>query len=93
MWYTSKANAVGVPLDPRHTYTKTDWELWTAAAVDDAALRSRFIDAVYDFATTSTARVPFSDWYDTVSGQQVGFQARPVVGGMFTLLAREAPPL
>jgi hypothetical protein len=85
-WYQLNANAVGVPLDPRHTYTKTDWELWTAGAVDDKQLRAKLIDAVYDFATTSTARVPFSDWYDTITGQQQGFMARPVQGGMFTLL-------
>jgi hypothetical protein len=92
-WYGMQANQVGVPLDPRHTYTKTDWELWTAASIDDTAVRARLVDAVYQFATTSTARVPFSDWYDTVSGQQVGFMARPVVGGMFSLLAREAQPI
>ncbi|HEY2515172.1 MAG TPA: DUF4965 domain-containing protein [Polyangiaceae bacterium] len=88
-WYASKANPVGVPLDPRHTYTKTDWQLWTAGAIDDQAMRTTFINAVYAFATTSTARVPFSDFYDTVSGQQVGFMARPVAGGMFSLLARQ----
>jgi hypothetical protein len=92
-WYGAHANQVGVPLDPRHTYTKIDWELWTAASIDDVAVRTRLVDAVYDFATTSTARVPFSDWYDTVSGQQVGFMARPVVGGMFSLLARQAQPI
>lgn len=86
-WYKTSANAVGVPLDPRHTYTKSDWELWTAASIDDKDVRQLLIDSVYKFATTSNARVPFSDWYDTVSGQQQGFQARPVQGGMFTLVA------
>jgi hypothetical protein len=82
----------GVRLDPRNEYTKTDWEIWTAASMNDADLRTTLIDAVYKYATTSNARVPFSDWYD-MSGQQKGFQARPVQGGMFTLLAKNAKPI
>lgn len=31
-------------------------------------------------------KVPFSDLYDTVSGADVGFRARPVVGGHLALV-------
>ncbi|HZT41119.1 MAG TPA: DUF4965 domain-containing protein [Chthonomonadaceae bacterium] len=92
-YYTTMENPFGIPLDGRHTYTKTDWELWTAAATDDPALRRYFIDAVYRFADTSGFRGAFTDWYDTISGRQVGFVARPVIGGVFSLLARTMPPL
>jgi hypothetical protein len=89
-YYKSKVTPFGIALDIRHSYTKGDWELWTAASTDDAQLRQDLIDGVYNFANTSNARVPFSDWYDTISGQQTGFQARPVIGGLFAVLDRTA---
>ena len=89
-YYKSKLNAFGVPLDNRHAYTKGDWEMWTAASTDDPALRQSFIDAIYNFANTSNFRGSFSDWYDTVSGQQTGFVARPVIGGLYAVLDRTA---
>jgi hypothetical protein len=88
-WYASQAQAFGVELDPRNTYTKSDWELWTAGAIDDTSVRKILIDGVYQYATTSTARIPFGDLYYSATGQWDSFQARPVQGGMFTLLARQ----
>ena len=85
-YYKSKENAFGIPLDGRHAYTKTDWEIWAAAATNDKGLRQDIVDEVYKFANTSNFRGAFSDWYDTVTGQQVGFVARPVIGGVFAIL-------
>ena len=48
------------------------------------------MDSVYEFANTSNFRGAFTDWYDTVTGQQVGFVARPVIGGVFAILDRTA---
>jgi hypothetical protein len=87
-WYLSRANTYGVPLDLRHTYTKGDWEMWTAAWLrDEPDITRVLIESLYEFLTTSASRVPFTDWYETVTNRQNGFQARPVVGGMFALLA------
>lgn len=91
-WYVDHANAYGVELDPRHTYTKADWELWTAGFLaDQPAARDLLVERVYQFVNTTADRVPFTDWYDTNSGGQVrtptGFAARPVIGGVFGLLA------
>ncbi len=86
-WYLTQANQFGAPLDLRHSYTKGDWEMWTAAWLRGHPVSGYLISALYDFATATPNRVPFTDWYDTVSGNQVGFQARPVVGGVFALLS------
>jgi hypothetical protein len=87
-WYLQKKNQYGIPLDSRHTYTKADWELWMAAATDNTQLRQFFVSALYAFANTTSSRAPFTDWYDTISDTQNGFQARPVMGGLFSILAR-----
>jgi len=89
-FYKTQLNFFGVPLDPRHTYTKGDWELWTAGSTDDPALRQELISSVFNFADYSSFRGPFSDFYDTLSGQQVGFTARPVIGGVYAILDRTA---
>jgi hypothetical protein len=92
-WYLKHGNQFGVPLDLRHSYTKTDWEMWTAAwQHTNPTMRNALIDDVYLFANTSPSRAPFTDWYDTISGRQVGFQARPVIGGIFALLTVPREP-
>jgi hypothetical protein len=85
-WYAQQKAAYGFPLDNRHTYTKADWELWTAAGISDPALRQALVDTVHHFADQTPSRVPLTDWYDTVAGTQNGFQARPVIGGLFSLM-------
>ncbi|MGW4568712.1 glutaminase domain-containing protein [Streptomyces sp. NPDC004561] len=87
-WYLSQANQFGVPLDLRHSYTKGDWEMWTAAWLRGHPVSELLISRLYEFAHTTPSRVPFTDWYDTVADTQSGgFQARPVVGGVFALLS------
>ena len=86
LFYAARANPYGIPLDNRNTYTKTDWEFWTAAATDNPDVRRLIIDDVFRFVNESPSRVAFSDWYDTVTGKRIGFMARPVIGGVFSLL-------
>jgi Domain of unknown function (DUF5127)/Domain of unknown function (DUF4965)/Domain of unknown function (DUF1793)/Domain of unknown function (DUF4964) len=86
-WYLTQVNQYGIPLDVRHSYTKGDWEMWTAAWLRGHPVSGYLVDALYDFVHTSPSRVAFTDWYDTVSNHQNGFQARPVVGGVFALLS------
>jgi hypothetical protein len=86
-WYPTVSNLFGLPLQVPHSYAKSDWEMFTAAWLSDYPVKQQLIEQVYTYANTTPSRVPFSDLYDTIVGNQVGFQARPVQGGMFALLA------
>ncbi|KAM6494692.1 protein of unknown function (DUF1793) domain containing protein [Amanita muscaria] len=80
-WYKTVAQPYGVPLDTRHTYTKSDWEIWTAAIMTNTQVRDLFIGSVRKWAADGLSSQPFGDWYETTNGQPEGFRARPVVGG------------
>ncbi|KAK0206362.1 DUF1793-domain-containing protein, partial [Desarmillaria ectypa] len=80
-WYKTVTEPFGVPLDTRHTYTKSDWEIWTSAFMTDNETRDIFISAVKSWASDGRSSQPLGDWYETVNGNPEGFRARPVVGG------------
>ncbi len=82
-YYQTKLQPYGLPLDSRRTYTKLDWEVWTATLTESRPDFEAFIDPLFRWMNETPARVPLTDWYDTVSGRQEGFQARSVVGGVF----------
>lgn len=81
-FYQSMMNPYGVPLDDRATFTKTDWEMWVAAMGNSEQFKA-ITDKVYRFANETPDRVPFTDWYETLTGRLRGFRARPVIGGLF----------
>uniref|UniRef100_A0A0W0EZL0 Glutaminase n=1 Tax=Moniliophthora roreri TaxID=221103 RepID=A0A0W0EZL0_MONRR len=91
-WYKTVAKPFGVPLDTRHTWTKSDWEIWTAAIMTDTNVRDMLITAVKGFASGQASSQPFGDWYETQDGKPQGFRARPVVGGHLALLALQSSP-
>ena len=80
-YYMSKLNAYGLPLDSRANYTKSDWEMWTAALANTSSRFLTLSNLVWKYVNQTGSRVPLSDWYDTGGGGMTGFRARSVVGG------------
>jgi hypothetical protein len=85
-FYTSHLNKYGLPLDNRETYTKLDWTVWSATLARDPSEFQSIVHPVFEFLNQTADRVPMTDWYDTVSARQIGFQARSVVGGVYIKL-------
>lgn len=82
-FYSKQATPFGFPLDSRTAFTKLDWETWSAALATSNEQFASAFRGMYGFADASPTRVPLSDWYWTTDATQTGFQARPVVGGIF----------
>ncbi|MEC0310977.1 DUF4965 domain-containing protein [Paenibacillus lautus] len=85
-YYKHKQNRYGLPLDSRDTYTKADWLVWCASMSATQSQFEAMIAPLWDFMNETSARVPVTDWYDTMSGKQMNFQNRSVVGGFFIQL-------
>jgi hypothetical protein len=88
-FYKTHMNAYGLPLDNRATYTKLDWTIWTATLAKDPADFQALVKPILLFLNKTPDRVPMTDWYDTVSAKQIGFQARSVVGGVYIKMLAE----
>jgi len=87
--YVKLQNKYGLPLDSRDTYSKSDWIAWTASLAPDKAVREALLKPVANYLRESQTHVPFSDWYNTVSGDFVEFIARSVQGGLFMPMLRK----
>jgi hypothetical protein len=77
-----------LPLDNRADYTKLDWSIWTATLAEpgqaaEAEAYNQILDRTGQWINEGPSRVPLTDWYDTKTGKQIGFQARSVVGGVY----------
>ncbi len=91
-FYKTKVNRYGLPFDNRKTYSLADWTIWTASLARSADDFQFFVEPIYRFLNDSPDRVPFTDWYETLDAQQIGwvqdgrklgFQGRSVVGGVY----------
>lgn len=74
-FYPTVANKYGVPLDTRHSYTKGDWQCFTAAIASSDTRSTFFKDLAIWVNQTPTNR-PLTDLYDTITGKYVLPRAR-----------------
>jgi hypothetical protein len=82
-YYLKSLNTYGMPLDNRKDYTKLDWIVWSATLAEKKEDFQALIAPAFKFLNETPSRVPITDWYDTKTAKMVGFQARPVIGGLF----------
>lgn len=89
-FYPTVALEYGVPLDTRHTWTKSDWQMFVAA-VSSPETRTMFITKLANWIGTTSTQLAMTDLFDAgTSGWPDGgpqFKARPVMGGSCALLA------
>ncbi|KAF2111539.1 glutaminase GtaA [Lophiotrema nucula] len=88
-FYQSIQGTYGVDLDTRNKYTKSDWEIF-AASIASTETKDMFISKLAKWVNETPTSKPFTDLYMTETGAfppGIEFKARPVVGGVFALLA------
>ena len=67
-FYPTVADTYGVPLDTRHNYTKSDWEMFTAA-IASSSTQKMFISELAKFIAQTPTNLPFTDLYDAQTGE------------------------
>ena len=90
-YYKQVQNKYGLPLDCRRNYTKLDWTTWTATLTENRQDFEDLVSHVAAFLNATPNRTPMSDWYQTKSAERVGFDARPVVGGVYLKMLYDKP--
>ena len=91
--YLRNADLFGTPLDCREHWCKVDWLFWVATLTESRRDFEALTDPVYDFLNATEDRVAFPDLYYTKTAkctrygkgadQFIGFNARPVIGGIY----------
>lgn len=92
-FYLLKANQYGIPLDNRNTNTKSDWLMWVCAITTNKKAQDYIINSIDLFLKNTPRRIPFSDWYDTITAtlplKDDEFHNRAVQGGLFAPLLKD----
>ena len=88
-FYLTKLNPYGCPLDERHSYTKVDWSIWSAALSGDKETFGKIVVPLYRFMNETTNRRPMTDWTNTDRVTAAGYKGRNVVGACFMPLLED----
>ena len=83
-FYQTQTQKYGIPLDERHTFTKSDW-LSYGAALGNKEQQQNILQFLYNFAATSPTREPFLDCYETTTNVGNWGLGRPVMGGLYSV--------
>ena len=89
-WYLKVQKKYGLPVDNRTPTSLIDWAVWSIAPAREPKDFQALLEPIFRYADETPSRVPLSDWFGTTDGRQQGFQARPVVGGIFVKLLADA---
>ena len=96
-WYPQKMQKYGLPLDSRHTWAKSDWTMFAAAASATDDTKAKLVEGLYSWVSNGKTDSPLADLYSTITGDTpkepdeplVRFLARPVQGALLSFLARD----
>jgi hypothetical protein len=82
-WYLKVQNRYGLPVDNRTETSLIDWAMWSIALARKNTDFQALLEPPFRYVNETPFRVPLSDWFVTTNAAQKGFQARPVVGGIY----------
>jgi hypothetical protein len=69
-----------------------EWMMFAAGLVPDTATRNKLISSVVYFLSSGPCTLPWCDKYQVNTGDVLTeYVNRPVVGGVYSLLARDLP--
>jgi hypothetical protein len=91
-YYLRIQNRYGLPVDSRTKTDLIDFNVWSASLAGNPADFQALIAPLWNYANETPSRVPLSDWFNTETGEQRGFQHRPTVGGIFVHMLKPATP-
>ncbi|KAF1983930.1 DUF1793-domain-containing protein [Aulographum hederae CBS 113979] len=88
--YLNVMQRYGIPLDSRHRYAKSDWAFMSAAVASPKA-KTEILERYAKWVNHTTTELPLTDLFETEEvdggwGGGIRFYARPVQGGLFSLL-------